>query len=202
MKYSSFCLIFIAIIYLFLFKTDLVNAASCTAEDLRRLKKGEIVVKSVEDALAKGGLEAVEAKVLIHASPEKVWNLLDNQEELDKIIPKIKKIQVLEKETSYQKVKVNLATVSLLPVFEYTVLLDQKDKYKEIKFNRIEGSFKELYGAWRIEPYNEDTMLTYIIYIDLGFYLPDFLREFGLNKMLPETLKAIKVEAEKNNKLQ
>jgi ribosome-associated toxin RatA of RatAB toxin-antitoxin module len=126
-----------------------------------------------------------------------VWNLLENQERMDQIVPNIKDIQVLKKDYSTQKVKVDLYTAPLMPMFEYTILLETAKPFRELRFRKIDGDFKELHGAWRIEPYKGNSILTYIMYIDFGFYVPSVLRTLGLKTMLPETLKAIKKEAEK-----
>jgi ribosome-associated toxin RatA of RatAB toxin-antitoxin module len=145
----------------------------------------------------KSGLKGAEGRILIKAPPEKVWNLLDNQEKLGTIVPGIKRTKVLEKGQDYQKDMICLSTVPLLPVFKYTLLLDESNKYKEIRFKKISGCFKQLYGTWKFEPYNQDTILVYTMYIDFGFNMPSFLRVYGLNNTLPHTLKAIKSAVEK-----
>lgn len=188
---------FISLIAFFLLTIHPAYAESAyTVEELDRLEKGKIILNELPTE-ADCDLKAAEAKIYINSPPERVWFLLDDQENLDSIVPKIKDIMVLRKEFSSQKVRVNLTKFPLIPEFQYTLMLKETEKFRELKFKRIEGSFKELYGAWRVEPYNNGTILTYIMYIDFGFCLPGFLREFGLNKMLPETLEAIKAEAEK-----
>jgi len=163
--------------------------------EILKLERGVVVTKSLTPFL-KGNLKGAEAKVLIQSSPEKVWDLLDNQEKLVQIIPKLKKVKVLEKTDVSQKVYTALKVCSFLPLFKYTLFLDQKEKYKRIKFNRVEGCFNKLYGVWELEPYKNSTILTYRIFFDLGFYVPPFIRSNSLNKDLPEVMNAIKNETE------
>ncbi len=195
----KFHLVILIIIYLALVPLSKLKADSYTKETLSRLERGKVIVNYIEIS-DNNDLEAAEARILIHATPEKVWYILENQERMDEIISNIRDIKVLKKDFSFQKVRVNIETVPLMPIFEYTVLLEASELYKEMKFKRIEGSFDDLYGVWRIEPYKDGTILTYIMYIDFGFYLPDFVRSFGLKKMLPGILKSIKEEAESQNK--
>jgi ribosome-associated toxin RatA of RatAB toxin-antitoxin module len=142
------------------------------------------------------GLKGAEAKILIQSSPEKVWNTLDNQEKLAEIIPKFKKIKVLEKKENSQKIYTALKVCPLLPTFKYTLFLDQSEKYRRIKFNRIDGCFNKLYGVWELEPYKNSTILTYRVFFDLGFYVPPFIRSNSLNKDLPEIMTIIKNKTE------
>ncbi|MDD3013325.1 MAG: SRPBCC family protein [Candidatus Gastranaerophilales bacterium] len=165
--------------------------------DISKLERGEVITKSLTPSL-KGNLKGAEAKVLIQSSPEKVWNILDNQEKLAQIIPKLKKVKILEKTNISQKVYTALKVCPFLPLFKYTLLFDQSEKYKRIKFNRIEGCFNKLYGVWELEPYKDKTVLTYRIFFDLGFYVPPFIRSNSLNKDLPEIMNAIKNESESN----
>ncbi|OGI02824.1 MAG: hypothetical protein A2Y25_03270 [Candidatus Melainabacteria bacterium GWF2_37_15] len=183
------------IIYVFLFTMSKVNAYSYSADDLKKLEKGEIILERL-DTPRKSKLEAAEATILVKASPKKVWDVLDHQENLVEIVPNIKDIKVLEKEFPFQKVRVKLDPGIFVPAFDYTLLFDQSEIYKKIKFKRIDGSFKELYGTWVLEPYNGYTILTYTLYIDFGFYMPTVLKKLGLNKMLPQTLKGIKSKSE------
>lgn len=163
--------------------------------DIPKLERGEVITKSLTPQL-KGNLKGAEAKVLIQSSPEKVWNLLDNQEKLAQIIPKFKKIKILEKNENSQKVYTALKVCPLLPTFKYTLLFDQSEKYKRIKFNKIDGCFNKLYGVWELEPYKNSTILTYRVFFDLGFYVPPFVRSNSLNKDLPEIMNTIKNESE------
>lgn len=187
------------VIFLLLISLNInLGAQAVLPEDIAKLQKGEILTKSLTPNLT-GNLKGAEGRILIQASPEKVWKILDDQEKLQKIIPRIKKVKVLEKSADHQKVQTALKVCPFLPTFKYTVFIDESDKYKKMKFNRIDGCFKQLYGVWELEPYKNSTILTYKMFVDIGFYIPPFVRGNGLNRDLPEILSAIRNGAENNS---
>jgi len=100
-----------------------------------RLEKGEVITKILPLA-AKDGVKGAEASIFIAAPPEKIWNILFNQENLPKLAPKFKEVNIIEKNNNYQKVQVALKVSSLLPTFRYTMYLDTSEKYKRVKFSR------------------------------------------------------------------
>ena len=186
-------------IYLIILTMNLFGLSSDAAvtkqSDIAKLERGEVVTRSLTSTL-KGNLRGAEAKVLIESSPEKIWYLLDDQEKLAQIIPRIKQVKILEKTNNSQKVYNTLKVCPFLPPFQYTLNIDQREKYKRMKFNRISGSFNKLYGVWELEPYKNNTLLTYRVIFDLGFYVPPFIRSNSLNKDLPEIMNAIKYKSE------
>lgn len=161
-----------------------------------KLQSGEVVSKSLSDQL-KGGLKGVEAKVYIDAPKEVVWKLLEDQEKLMKVIPKIKKVKIIEKTAAYQKVQASMKVCSFLPLFKYTVVLDQRDKYRKMKFNKVDGCFKELYGMWELEPMGNGTVLTYRMFVDPGLFVSSSTSSSKLKGVLPEIMNSIKFEAER-----
>jgi carbon monoxide dehydrogenase subunit G len=183
----------IFLVFMLLYIT--LSAQAITPNENIKLQRGEIITNSLTPKLT-GNLKGVEGKILIQAPPEKIWNILDNQENLPKFIPKFKKVTVLEKTDDYQKVEVDLKVCGLLPMFKYTMILDTSEKNRRVKFNRVDGCFKKLYGAYELEPSTKGTILTYRMFIDTGFYLPDFVCNNGLKNELPSVLSAIKNQAE------
>jgi len=173
------------------------EAKAVSESDAAKLERGEIITKSLTPQL-KGNEKGAEAQVLIQATPEKVWKVIDDQEKLVKIIPKFKKIKVLEKTENYQKVYNALKVCPFLPTLKYTVLIDEREKYRRIRYNKIDGCFSKLYGSWELEPYKGNTILKYRLIFDLGFHIPSFIRSNGFNKDLPEIMNAIKNATENN----
>lgn len=161
-----------------------------------KLKGGEVVSRSLSDQL-KGGLKGVESKVYIDAPKEVVWKLLDDQEKLMKVIPKIKKVKIIEKTDTHQKIQASMKVCSFLPLFKYTVVMDQSDKYRKMKFNKVDGCFKELYGMWELEPMGNGTVLTYRMFVDPGFIVSSSESSSKLKGVLPEIMSRIKAEAER-----
>jgi len=192
-KYAKpvFVLVFSFLLSIFSLKTE-----ATTIKELSRLQRGEIITSSLTPTL-KDNLKGAESKVLIKAPPEKVWAILDNQEKLPEVIPRFKKITVLEKTPNSQKVQVALKVCKFLPLFKYTMTLDTREKYKRVKFNKVDGCFKSLYGTYELERYPQGTVLTYRMYVDTGFFVPDFVCKSGLSGDLPDIMSAIKAKAER-----
>lgn len=166
------------------------------ASEISRLENGEIIAKSLSKQL-KAPLRGAEAKVIINAPVEKVWCVIENQEKYPLIFPKFKKVSVLETKNSMQKIVAAIKLAPILPTFKYILLIDETDKYKKIKFNKIEGCFNKLYGVFELEPYgNNKTIFTYRMFFDSGIRLPDFVGQNGLTKDLPEIMKNVKKRAE------
>lgn len=174
---------------------QLGQASISNQSDIARLESGQVVTRSLTSTL-KGNMRGGEAKVLIKSSPEKIWCLIEDQEKLARIIPRIRQVKVLEKTNNSQKVYNTLKVCPFLPAFQYILHIDQREKYKRIKFNRVSGSFNKLYGVWELEPYKGYTLLTYRVVFDLGFYVPPFIRSNSLNKDLPEIMNTIKTKSE------
>ncbi|MCK7470063.1 MAG: hypothetical protein MZU95_04090 [Desulfomicrobium escambiense] len=108
----------------------------------------------------------------------------------------LKKVEVIENQPTQKKLKIAIKVSRFLPLFRYTMTFDTSEKFKRVKFNKIEGSFKKLYGVYELEPYKNGTILTYKIFLDPGFYIPDFVSNSGVNSDLPDVLKSIRAKAE------
>lgn len=194
-KYNK--IVFICLMLFLLYFNILVKTEASTINEINRMQKGEIITKLLTPEL-KNGLKGAQAKILIQAPPEKIWDILSNQENLPEFCPKFKKIKVLEKTDNYQKVEVALKASPLLPLLKYTMTLDTSQKYKKVKFNRIDGCFSKLYGIYELEPCSGGTILNYKMVLDMGFFIPDFICSNGFKKDLPEILSAIKNKVEKS----
>ena len=184
-------------IFLFLncFLAYRANALIIKSNELALLKKGEIVQKSLTAEL-RDGLKGSESKILINAPVEKVWRLLDEKENLPKFISYVKSAKVVSERNELQKVDTTIELCKLLPTFQYTLLFDRSEKYKTMKFKKVDGAFKELYGYFEMIPYNDKTIFAYRIYSDPGFYIPKIvLRAMGGNA--EDIMKSVKREAEK-----
>lgn len=180
--------------------SNTVFAETILPSEMKKLESGEILSKSITKTL-KRPLRGAEGRVLIKASPEEVWKGLDNQKELYKSMPKVKNIAVLEKGENSQKIQTAVKIAPFLPAFKYTLYLDQSEKYRRIKFKRLEGCFKDLYGEFNLEPHSKNsTVLTYRLIFDTGIPLPASLSGSGLKQDLPTFLKGIKLKIEQDSK--
>ncbi|EKE02616.1 MAG: cyclase/dehydrase [uncultured bacterium] len=193
--YSKF--IFLLLISSLIFINTALRTEATLQDELSKLKNGEILSRSLSSEL-KGGLRGAEAKIFIKASPQKVWGVLNDHESLPKYVTRFKKAEVIENKPNSQKVKLAIKFCPFLPTFNYLMAFDTSEKYKRIKFTKIDGAFKKLYGAYDLEPYQNGTILRYRIYLDPGFYIPEFVRSSGVSKDLPEILESVRTRVENN----
>ena len=176
------------------FKAHAVDIANVS-----ELENGKVIVKSLNTE-SKSQLRGAEAKILIQSPVEKVWDILSDQEHLIKINPRVKNIKILEKNDISQKTESEIEIYKFLPTLKYTLLIDQSEKYKKIKFNKIDGCFNQLYGVVELEPYQNGTILTYRMYLDLGFPISVSACDDGMKKNISEALHLLKSKAESNPK--
>jgi len=165
------------------------------SEEMDSLEKGDIIQKSLTAEL-RGGLDGAESKILINAPTKKVWDVIDDKENLPKFIPEVKKAEVIEEKNEQQKVSTTIKLCKFLPSFNYILVFDRSERYRRMKFKKVGGAFKELFGYFEIIPHEGKTILAYRIYSDPGFYIPEFICK-AMRGDSNEIMKSIKTEAEK-----
>lgn len=155
-----------------------------------RLEAGEVLVNS-EDIQ---GTKYVVARILIDESPEKLWPVLVNPFEFQgRICHRMKRVDILtdEPDTCVMGCKVGVAFP--IPDFDYVV----ESKYiacKRIDFHRIRGSFRDFKGFWALQPHSQGskTEVTYSMYLDPGFPVPDWMVRQGVRSELPQVLVGLR----------
>jgi ribosome-associated toxin RatA of RatAB toxin-antitoxin module len=171
------------------------NAITVKSDEWAFLERGKVLQKSITyESRAK--LRGSESKILINASPKEVWNVIDNKENLPKFIKQMKSARVIDDNKSSEKVLTTIKICELLPSFKYILIFDNSEKYKKIKFKKVGGAFKELFGQFEMIPYENKTIFAYRIFSDPGFYIPEIASR-GMKKDAIEIMKSIKREAEK-----
>ena len=171
------------------------NAIIIPSEEFDSLERGNVLQKSLTAQL-RSGLKGSESKILINAPTRKAWNVLDDKENLPKFIRQVKKADIVEEKNEKQKVVTTIKLCDLLPSFNYILVFDTSEKYRRMKFKKVGGAFKELYGYFEIIPHEDKTILAYRIYSDPGFYIPEFICK-ALRGDATQIMRSIKTEAEK-----
>ena len=174
---------------------DSASAIIIQSEEYSSLEKGNVIQKSLTSQLREG-LKGSESKILIDAPTRKVWSVLDEKENLPKFISQVKKAKIVEEKNEQQKVVTTVKLCDLLPSFNYVLLFDRSEKFRRMKFKKVGGAFKELFGYFEIIPYQDKTILAYRIYSDPGFYIPEFICK-ALRGDATKIMRSIKTEAEK-----
>lgn len=155
-----------------------------------RLADGEVVV-GLEN---KGSIRYVTGTVIIPESPEKVWPIMTNPYEFKgRISPRMREIQMLVDKANLSVMKVHLDMSILFPDFSYTVE-SHYQAGERIEFHRVGGTLRDFKGSWDMKPIDggTKTQLTYSMYVDPGFFVPQWIVREGVKGELPRTLKALR----------
>jgi hypothetical protein len=65
-----------------------------------------------------------------------------------------------------------------------------------LTWDMMSGSIASTTGSWQLEALGERTLATYRTTTDLGYALPGFLVSLAMNRDLPNTIKAVRRQAE------
>jgi len=159
------------------------------------LEQGKVVV-GLKDV---GSTKFVTGKILINESPEKVWPIMVNPFEFrGRISPRVKKVEMVTDEPNLSVMKMTMDTSPLpfLPQLSYTVesRYEKTEKGGHIEFRRVGGMIRDFRGYWDMAPADggSKTELTYSMYIDPGFFVPQFIVREGVKGELPRTLTALR----------
>lgn len=172
-----------------------VSAMTISSDEMYSLEQGNVLQKSLTAQL-RNGLKGSESKILIDAPAQKVWDVLDNKENMPKFIHQVRRAEIVKEDNSEQKVVTTVKLCELLPSFYYVFIFDRSEKYRRMKFKKVGGAFKEIFGYFEIIPHENKTILAYRIYSDPGFYIPEFICK-ALRGDATKIMRAIKTEAER-----
>lgn len=154
----------------------------------QRLECGEVLVGLTNV----GETRFVTGRVLINQPPERVWQVMVNPFEFKgKVCPRMKQIDVLVDKADRSVLKMTMDTFPI-PDICYTVQSDYS-KTKDgarIDFHRISGSLKDFKGHWEINSSHGGTKtdVSYSMYLDPGFFVPQWIVRKGVSGELPKTL--------------
>lgn len=188
-------------VYLFLgllFLSSCSYAVNITTFELKSLKTGAVLQKSIKGKVLNSTkkIKGSECKILINAPAKKVWQILDEKENLPRIVRQITEASIIEDNGNHQRVRTSVKICRLLPSFDYILDFDKSEKFRRMKFRKTSGCFNELYGYFDFIPYGDSTILGYRIYSDPGFYIPEFITS-GLKDDVKDIMRSIKNEAER-----
>lgn len=138
----------------------------------------------------------VQAKLLIEAPPETVWQTLTNYGDLKTILPGYEKAQLTKSQGSTKFLDVAMKVATFLPSYKYQVRVQENKSGYKLDFNRVSGDFRSFVASYRLIPQGNGshTMLVYNLNIDPGFALPG--SQTIIRNNTEKSLKAIERYAE------
>jgi ribosome-associated toxin RatA of RatAB toxin-antitoxin module len=156
--------------------------------EMARLSQGEVLVSSVESD--KG---FVQAAILLDVPVEKVWALIVDCPNAAKFIPNLRSCVILERHEGWDIIEQRVRLSWLMPDIICRFRADYKT-LRQIHFKSISGNLKELEGRWVFERAGggEKTILFYSVYVNPGFYIPQWMVRLILEADLPDLLISIR----------
>lgn len=159
------------------------------------LASGDVIIvdKSGDEPKGKVG-----AAILINAPAEQVWNVLVDCHNAPDFVPGLKNCRVLYSEGDTETIEHQVKFSWLIPEVTY-IFRANYQMHKRIEFKRIGGDLKELEGNWVLESTGEgsQTIVVYSVYLDPGFFIPQWLVRFTLQGDLPKLMKSIRDQVSK-----
>jgi uncharacterized protein YndB with AHSA1/START domain len=165
----------------------------------RQLVAGQVVVATanpVDPARPRGQIRAA---VRISASPEAIWSVMTDCRQMLLFLPELKGCRRIDgaADGSWEDIEHEVRYSWLLPTIRY-VIRARYDPPHRIDFRRVSGDLKEEEGTWRLIETAEGsaTVVEYEVYVDPGFWIPQFLLARSLRKDLPAALTRLKNRVE------
>lgn len=152
---------------------------------------------AVTDEVISGKTFSV-SRGVIKSSPEQVWQVLTDYDNVARVFPMVKKCQVLQEHPGKKHLKQVIAPSGGL-LGNYECILEVKETAPtHMQWSRLSGAFKEIEGFWKLEPVENGraTHVTYATYVNGGFFIPQGLirRQFRLD--MPQVMHCLKATAE------
>ena len=162
-----------------------------SAQELARMGKGEVVVRLGESEGAQEG--RVEAAILIKAPARQIWKVMNDCVGAPEFVPGLRSCKILQHDDHSEVIEHRVKFTWLLPTVTY-VFRAKYQEFSRIDFKKVGGELQELEGTWILEPVDDGrkTYLIYSVYLDPGFFVPQWLVRHILRGDLPELLTALR----------
>lgn len=174
-----------------------------TVAEFARMEKGEVVIRT--HTYATGGdkrAARVTAYCLINKPPDAAWAVMLNYHQFDEFMPRLEKVQVLEKTKNTLKVTQTVRVP--LGVIRYTLDLIFRPAQRTVSWvldKSRRHDIADTVGAWEFLPYSQGkTILRYTTAVDSGMVVPRFLEDFLIKNDLPEVLLSMRRRTESDGK--
>jgi uncharacterized protein YndB with AHSA1/START domain len=161
----------------------------------RRLAAGEVIVQAANafDAAAPRG--SVRAAVRIPAPAETVWDVMTDCTQAPLYVPGLKRCRRIDgaPDGHWEDFEHEVRYSWLLPAVRYVFRAEYQRPHR-MSFHRISGDLKAEEGTWLLTqtPDGASTVVEYEVYLDPGFWIPQFLVARMLRKDVPAVLSGLR----------
>ena len=165
----------------------------------RRLSGGEIVVEAATASDADSPSGRVRAAVLIKAKPEAIWAVMTDCRDALQFVPGLEVCRRIDgaPDGRWADIEQEIRYSWFLPAV-HNVLRADCDRPRRIDFHRVRGDLKREEGSWLLTPApgGSATVVEYEMYLDPGFWIPQWLVNRTLRKDLPAALAGLRERVE------
>ena len=153
--------------------------------------KGEVVIRvDQSEGVQK---RRVQAAILIKGLAHQIWKVMTDCDGAPEFVPGLRSCRVLQHDHQSEVIEHRVKFSWFLPTVTY-VFRAEYQEFSRIDFKKVGGELKELEGTWILEPYNhrQETYVIYSVYLDPGFFVPQWLVRQILRGDLPGLLTALR----------
>jgi uncharacterized protein YndB with AHSA1/START domain len=165
----------------------------------RRLAAGEVVVEAATAADPDRPRGRVRAAVLIRAKPEVIWAVMTDCREAVRFVPGLKLCRRVDgaPDGRWVTIEQEINYSWYLPAV-HNVLRADCDPPRRIDFRRVSGDLKQEEGTWLLTPTPDGaaTVVEYEMYLEPGFWIPQWLVNRTLRKDVPGALAGLRERVE------
>jgi ribosome-associated toxin RatA of RatAB toxin-antitoxin module len=173
--------------------SEVQATSDLSGSQLLNLKSGAVLV-DVKQA-DEPSKRMVDATILIDAPAESIWQIMVNCHEIPAFVPGVKACQVLAAGENWEIIRHEVKWIWFLPRLSY-VFRAVYQPNRQIDFVKIEGDLREMKGTWRLSSLNGtgQTIVRLSVYLDPGFFVPQWVVRQSLKVDLPAVLTALRAE--------
>ena len=165
------------------------------AVDARGVMKKQ-VSPTVSRAVINGKEYSI-VKTVVNSSPDRVWSIIADHNNLDRVFTQMKKSKVVKDLGNVKYVKHTVTPSGPVGSFSYVVRVSENAPRK-MEWKRVSGAFKDVSGFWKLEPLDggRTTRVTYASYVDGGFFLPSPIIKRQCRIDMPVVISQLKNKVE------
>jgi len=141
-----------------------------------------------------GRKDFVVSKTLIHATPQKIFEIVTDYPNAVRYFTNLTACEVLSEKDGVKQVRFGAKANGLMKL-DYVLSIDQS-KSNRIEWTRVKGAFKANEGYWDLTPVDggRSTLVTYAKHVDPGFFTPKMF----VHKTLKDTAENIFRDLKRN----
>ncbi len=183
-----------AAVFSFLLASNLTVPALAEAISSKSVAMAAPLTGVIHSEQELGNKDFIISKTLVHAAPEKVFEVVTDYLNAVRYFTNLTGCQVLSEKNGVKHVRFSAKATGLMKL-DYVLAIDQS-KPGRIEWKRIKGSFKANEGYWDLAPIDggKSTLVTYAKHVDPGFFAPKIF----VHKTLRDTAENIFRDLKRN----